>query len=612
MGKCSLVSLHNVIQRNLVSLWFYFLLIVVIPTISLGFYIPATIQTRTILAPSSSHQPPTTIKTTTRCQMTTLISGIESTPNPSSFLIRISTPADKGLQDMAGSLRGKTFTSNSFIAYNTDDHEFTEIASILKVDGVTSIFAMATALTINKKPSAKWEVVLPLVVKALGSEKNDDEDSNDDDQNNQNMLLQSLLTLTSSSSSTSGTSNGASSSSATAGQVRMRVQFSNKIPIQLEGTGYLGTVQRRKLPSKFQEYMGLLTEGSNVSKFDFFGGRQWVDRGIRYYLPNSSHNNDNDNDNSISNSNSNSSGDDITITPKEQELLELDAVLQMETDEVDTAYSTRRLNGIVANIKNENSNNDDNRNQQKDQSNTENGKGLKMVSTSFPSSSSSSQILDLEAVDRFCDLAEQDNNSDAKNNALKVLATFVSGRLGSLPARRNALAYLGGTGGIISTSTNTDADTKEVENTTDLVFDAVVSALQHEKSPIMRRTAGDALSDLGDPRAISSAITALEEDRSKLVQWRAARILGDLGDTVETVSVLKQASFSSSNKYAFEVAFEIKDALRKVQSRVRLAIQQTNDSNNNTNDTTTTTPAAPRKGPVWKQIQEGMVSKSSE
>jgi len=70
----------------------------------------------------------------------------------------------------------------------------------------------------------------------------------------------------------------------------------------------------------------------------------------------------------------------------------------------------------------------------------------------------------------------------------------------------------------------------------------------------------------------------------------------DLGDTVETVSVLKQVSFSS--KYVFEVAFEIKDTLRKVQAR---SLPQQNDGNNN--DTT-----VPRKGLVWKQIQQGMVS----
>jgi len=71
-----------------------------------------------------------------------------------------------------------------------------------------------------------------------------------------------------------------------------------------------------------------------------------------------------------------------------------------------------------------------------------------MVSTS---SSSSPLILDLEVVDRFCDLAKL-NNSDT-NNTLKVLATLFVSRQGLLPARRNALAILGETGVISTTNT---------------------------------------------------------------------------------------------------------------------------------------------------------------
>jgi HEAT repeat protein len=111
----------------------------------------------------------------------------------------------------------------------------------------------------------------------------------------------------------------------------------------------------------------------------------------------------------------------------------------------------------------------------------------------------------------------------------------------------------------------------------------------------MRRTAGDALSDFGDVRAVPPAATALKEDRSKLVQWRAARILGELGASLEVVGDLKQASFS--DKYAFEVAFEIKDALRKVKARIQ---NQDNGSVNGEPNTGT--------GPVWKQIQQGIDS----
>jgi HEAT repeat protein len=119
-------------------------------------------------------------------------------------------------------------------------------------------------------------------------------------------------------------------------------------------------------------------------------------------------------------------------------------------------------------------------------------------------------------------------------------------------------------------------------------------------STIMRRTAGDALSDLGDGRAVQPAVTALGDDRSKLVQWRAARILGEFGDSMDVVAVLKQASFS--DKYAFEVAFEIKNALRKVQARV-----QTISGVDSVDGATTT---RVNTGPVWKQIQDSIDSKS--
>jgi hypothetical protein len=50
--------------------------------------------------------------------------------------------------------------------------------------------------------------------------------------------------------------------------------------------------------------------------------------------------------------------------------------------------------------------------------------------------------MDFETVHRYCDLAYQ---GDVE--ALKMLANFISSHQGSMPAQRNALAYLGGTGG---------------------------------------------------------------------------------------------------------------------------------------------------------------------
>lgn len=446
----------------------------------------------------SSHHHPLAAHTT--------VSAIESTPNPSCFLIQM-TGDMAGLEDMVGSLKGRTYYKSSSLLTPP------EIADILEIDGIESVYAMASALTINKKASAKWDAVLPLVLEALGVD-------------DQQELLHGI--------SLSG-QQGEDAASSSSGQVRIRLQISNHVPIQIEGIGYLGTAMRKTLAPKFARHMERLVEGGA----DFFSDRKWVDRGMRYII-------------------SGDDDDDASLLDDEhdQEKFELEEVLQSESEEYDAAYSEERLAAIVAKQLGDDT--------------------MPATSSSTSAASTSVSEMDLERVHLYCDLAQ-----DGDVKALTVLSDFVTSHAGNMAARRNALAYLGGTG--LSFPGN------------ELVFEAVVSALRNEKNPIMRRTAGDALSDLGDPRAVPYAIEALTGDRSKLVQWRAARILGELGDSMETAAALKQASFSS--QYAFEVAFEIKDAIRKVRERAL-----------NKDAGTSGGPAA---GPIWKQIQDGVESSSS-
>jgi hypothetical protein len=148
---------------------------------------------------------------------------------------------------------------------------------------------------------------------------------------------------------------------------------------------------------------------------DFFAGRKWVDRGVRYIEITTL------DDNAIASGN---------LSEQEQELRELDAILFDELEEVDAAYSPERLATIVAES-------------QREQQQEDERAGISM---SIPSSSASSGItdevlLDLETVSRLCDFAEQ---GDVK--AVSRLARFVSSHQGSNAARRNALAFLGGTG----------------------------------------------------------------------------------------------------------------------------------------------------------------------
>lgn len=81
-----------------------------------------------------------------------------------------------------------------------------------------------------------------------------------------------------------------------------------------------------------------------------------------------------------------------------------------------------------------------------------------------------------------------------------------------------------------------------------------------DSSVVVRRTAGDALSDLGDAQAIATMCQALE-DRSKLVRWRAARFLNEVGDET-AVEPLRRAAERESE---FDVRVEILAATERIE-----------------------------------------------
>jgi Virulence factor/Scaffold protein Nfu/NifU N terminal/HEAT repeats len=81
-----------------------------------------------------------------------------------------------------------------------------------------------------------------------------------------------------------------------------------------------------------------------------------------------------------------------------------------------------------------------------------------------------------------------------------------------------------------------------------------------DPSAIVRRTAGDALSDLGDINAIATMTQALT-DPSKLMRWRAARFLNELGD-LSAVEALHQAVNSETE---FDVRVEMMAALERIE-----------------------------------------------
>jgi len=81
-----------------------------------------------------------------------------------------------------------------------------------------------------------------------------------------------------------------------------------------------------------------------------------------------------------------------------------------------------------------------------------------------------------------------------------------------------------------------------------------------DKSVIVRRTAGDVLSDLGDPDAIPAMVEALK-DPNKLVRWRAARFLYEVGDET-ALPALREAE----NDPEFEISLQVKMAIERIES----------------------------------------------
>lgn len=81
-----------------------------------------------------------------------------------------------------------------------------------------------------------------------------------------------------------------------------------------------------------------------------------------------------------------------------------------------------------------------------------------------------------------------------------------------------------------------------------------------DPSAIVRRTAGDALSDLGDISAMATMTQALA-DPSKLVRWRAARFLNELGDRT-SVDALHCAV---EREVEFDVRIEMMAALERIE-----------------------------------------------
>lgn len=87
----------------------------------------------------------------------------------------------------------------------------------------------------------------------------------------------------------------------------------------------------------------------------------------------------------------------------------------------------------------------------------------------------------------------------------------------------------------------------------------LIEALQ-DSSVSVKRTAGDTLSDIGDPSAIEPMMAALK-DKNKIVRWRAARYLYEVGD--ERALPALTAALDDTE---FEVALQARMAVERIES----------------------------------------------
>eukprot|EP00903_Cladosiphon_okamuranus_P014534 g13481.t1 len=488
------------------------------------------------------------------------VTGIESTPNPGSFKFT--------LDQCLGNPAGSTWSTGS----GTTEGAPELLRPVLELTDVESVYSLSDWLCINKKPSAKWDAIVPAAVEALGGAADS---------------LDPLTLLMA-----SGGDGRSSWQRSEMDGITIRLQVSNGIPIQVEACPPGGTPLRRKLSSRFVDAMTEFV-GSSGDEMAFFKGRQWIPRGVRY--PTTEEWKTDTDSGSSSSEPSTSTG---TAKPTAAAELAQEA-LDAAVEEVELAYHESRLRGAVQAAliqlqKNaEAAANAAAAGGEEERTVAAEGAPAESAATARAAVRAAAAVLQsreaekgevVGAVDALCAVAENtaDAVTAAAKDALDALIGFAASGDGPVAARRAAVAYIGGAGDAAGSAG----------------LEAVAAVFRGDKNPGVRRTAGDALSDLGDPDAIPIAVAGLH-DKSKLVRWRAARVVGELGSREQEAVSLDEAR---EGEMEFEVAFEMSDAARKVRARVASGSDEGEGEAG----------AAAGVGPVWKQIQERAASRKTE
>eukprot|EP00596_Hydrurales_sp_CCMP1899_P001022 CAMPEP_0119053180 /NCGR_PEP_ID=MMETSP1177-20130426/74258_1 /TAXON_ID=2985 /ORGANISM="Ochromonas sp, Strain CCMP1899" /LENGTH=291 /DNA_ID=CAMNT_0007033051 /DNA_START=685 /DNA_END=1560 /DNA_ORIENTATION=- len=274
-------------------------------------------------------------------------------------------------------------------------------------------------------------------------------------------------------------------------------------------------MKRQALSQRFSAIMEEFIGKQSGGKMQFFEGRSWVQQGTLYADT-------------------------------------LDEALAAAVDDIEAMYSNERLQSLVGIAV---STTQSNQQSSPKQDITLSGQLFHLQSLRNSSA--------LSTVEELCTLASDKSKEDS--TALGVLIGFVMDGLGSVPARRMAIAYLGSCSGERFIPFKNE------------ILNCLSVAFVQEKASGMRRTAGDSLSDFGDSRCVPLAAKQLLIDSSKLVRWRAARILGELGgqehvheenEGKETVDVASSALNAAIlvDLQPFEVVFECTNSLSLLQN----------------------------------------------
>jgi len=160
--------------------------------------------------------------------MTTLIS-IDTTPNPNSLKLNV----DETWANTATYTRSNTTSAPQVVQ------------KLLQIDGIESVFASATFLTLNRHPKADWELLLKAVHSAFQTDS-EIEKGNTTPENN--------------------------------GQVQVLVQTFRNIPIQVKVSQGINE-KRVGLPERFGS---MARELQKHCAADYLKERHWADYGIRY------------------------------------------------------------------------------------------------------------------------------------------------------------------------------------------------------------------------------------------------------------------------------------------------------------------------------------------